>query len=408
MRQFPLLSSLARFFLAVFRQYNQNRCPQRAAGLAYSTLLAVVPLFTILLGFGGSMIGSERVQSFLAETLLPTRQETILSAIGDFALNSSRLGTMGLLFFLITVIMLLNNIEIHLSTIFRIRSDRTLLVRFTTYTAVLVFAGLFLGASITFSGSLFNKMMALYGTGEISSAAIRRISSFLFIFLTELLLILLMPSGKVRLKSALIGALTGSILWEATKILFSAWANQSVRISVIYGSLFLLPLLLIWLYTAWLLILLAVEVTYVHQNREFCSALRSESRPPGAFLRDGIRLYSAVALPFMEGDEPPRLPDLSKRLNLPNEEIRELLDPLLENRMIHRVRLGSRQEGFVPSCPPDRQPLREILDVLIYGMKEGAPSFRRGEENRILRSLDTALGEAVGETTAGEILYRHD
>lgn len=402
------IRSLYRFIYEVIGQFFQNRCPQRAAGLAYSTLLAIVPLFTVLVGFGGNLIKSDTVKDFLAETLLPTSQKTIMNAIGDFSDNSSHFGALGLLIFLITVVILLNNIEIHLSIIFRIRTEKTLLMRFSTYTAVLVLSGLLIGASITLSGNLFNYLLETYGQGQISSGFVRQISSFLFIFLTLLLLILLMPSGKIRINSALLGAGCASILWEIAKKLFSAWANASVRISVIYGSLFLIPLLLIWLYVVWIIILLSVEVTYVHQHRIFVYFNDTATRYPGSQLRDGIRLYSAITTSFSHREDPPQLHDLSMKLNLPELEIESLLDPFLDNKLIHRVRLTAKQDGYVPAVPPEKQALEEIIRILFYGRKMRLDSEKLQKEDRILKILEESLEEILGDMTTGEILEKND
>ncbi len=407
MKTLTYMKSLYTFLEEVVKEFLSNRCPQRAAGLAYTTLLAIVPLFTVLLGFGGSLIRSETVQTFLAETLLPTSQETILSALSDFAENSSRFGTMGILIFVITIVMLLNNIEIHLSTVFRMRTERTLILRFTTYTAVLVFAGLFIGASITFSGNLFNSLLETYGNGQISTNLMRQVSSFLFIFLTLLLLITLMPSGKIRFTSALIGAASGSVLWEIAKRLFSAWVNQSVRISVIYGSLFLVPLILIWIYVVWITILLAVEITYVHQHREFCYFRDTAEKFPGGRIRDSLRLYSTISERFLKRNDPPQLHELSMHLNLPEMEVELLLDPFLDARLIHRVRLGARQDAYVPATPPDKQPLTEVLRLLAYGSltKKEYPLLQG--EDRLFKLLDDALDEALQGLSSGQVLDNH-
>ena len=402
------IKSLYTFLEEVVREFFSNRCPQRAAGLAYTTLLAIVPLFTVLLGFGGNLIQSETVQTFLAETLLPTSQETILSAVSDFAENSSRFGTMGILIFVITIVMLLNNIEIHLSTVLKMRTERTLILRFTTYTAVLVFAGLFIGASITFSGNLFNSLLETYGSGQISTNLMRQVSSFLFIFLTLLLLISLMPSGKIRFTSALIGAASGSVLWEIAKRLFSAWVNQSVRISVIYGSLFLVPLILIWIYVVWITILFAVEITYVHQHREFCYFRDTAEKFPGGRIRDSLRLYSTISEHFLNRTDPPQLHDLSMHLNLPEMEVELLLDPFLDARLIHRVRLGARQDGYVPATPPHKQPLTEILRLLAYGRLTKKEYTLLQGEDRLFKLLDDALDEALQGYSSGQILDYHD
>ena len=400
--------SFLRFFQEVFRQFFFNKSPQRAAGLAYSTLLAAVPLFAVIVGFGGNLVQRDTVQRFLAETLLPTRQDAIMTAIREFAENSNRFGAMGLLLFLITVINLLNNIEIHLSSLCRIRTEKPLLTRFTTYTAVLVLSGLLIGASITLSGSLFNHLLELYGRAPISTRFIRQLSSFLFIFLSLLLLILLMPSGKIRFVSALTGASCASILWEIAKRLFSTWANQSVRISVIYGSLFLLPLLLIWLYVVWLIILFSVEITYIHQHRDFIFERDTRYTPPGIILKNGLHLYALIADYFTARKNPPGIHELAAELNLSQQEVEELLDPLLEEKLIHRVRVTARQEGYIPAAPPERLPLQELYRVLMYGSKNTAGGGQAWTKIPAARDLEDRLKKEMEGKTAGEFLKKNE
>ena len=68
------------------------------------------------------------------------------------------------------------------------------------------------------------------------------------------------PFTRVRMRSALLGATIGSILWEVGKNLFANSIGQSVRYSTIYGSLAAVPIFLIWLYITWIIVLLGLEI----------------------------------------------------------------------------------------------------------------------------------------------------
>lgn len=144
-------------FIKLFTlRFIQDSGSQRAAGLAYSTLLAVVPLFSVLVSFGGPFMNNVKVQTFLASALLPAMQAPIMEALTRFTENGKRLGgLLGLPMFLLSALFLLNNIEITFNRIFNVKNNRTLLRRLITYFLILVFAGLFLGAGITLSGHIF-------------------------------------------------------------------------------------------------------------------------------------------------------------------------------------------------------------------------------------------------------------
>jgi len=398
------IRDLWHFIYQVVRQFFQDTCMPRAGGLAYSSLLAIVPLFAVLLGFSGSRVKDSGLQEFLANTLLPTRQEVFVNAISEFAANSNRLGTMGLLIFLITVVILLNTIETHLNRIFRLRTDRAVIHRLTTYTAVLVFAGLSVGASVTLSGNVINTLLETYGHIHVSSRLWTQFASYLFIFLTLLLLLLIMPSGKIRLSSALLGAVCGSIFWEIAKRGFAAWANQSVRISVIYGSLFLIPLLLIWLYVVWILILLSAEITFVHQHRDYCRTACTGEFRPGEQIRKGIGLFSLIARAYRKREAPPELHELSEMLNLPDREAEGLLALLIDKELVRTVRKSGRGDGYVPGVPLEKQSVLEVLEVLTrYSPLESA-RLSALPDRRILKLIHESLTGNLEDRTIGELL----
>ncbi|MDA3956314.1 YihY/virulence factor BrkB family protein [Oceanispirochaeta sp.] len=378
--------------------------PQRAAGLAYSTLMAIVPLLAILIGFGGPVMTDESVQTFLANTLLPVMQEPIKNAILDFADNSKRLGLLGTPVFILTVLALLNNIEITLNHIFRVSTDRNLLQRIMTYTAVIIFAGMFIGASITLSGDMINLVLQKMDSSWIYPIFEKRMASFLFIFLGQFALLTLIPGRRVHPLSALLGAATGSILWELSKRLFGFWASQSVRLSVIYGSLFMVPLMLIWLLLVWIILLLVAELTYVHQHRSYFSMKRLKTSAPGEALINSLRLYSIIIRAFKDSRTPPDLTALSNAVNLPERNTENLLLPLLEQRILYKVILDKKRKGFVPVQPLKSQDLAALLQALCH-YSNPIPGFAN---DPLIEAISTELSTCFYETNIEELLKKYE
>ena len=75
------------------------------------------------------------------------------------------------------------------------------------------------------------------------------------------------PYTKVRITGALVGGFLGGVLWQMAQWPVHQLADRrGPSTNAIYGSFAQLPLLLIWIYISWLIVLLGAEVNYAWQN----------------------------------------------------------------------------------------------------------------------------------------------
>ena len=261
--------------------------------MSYTSLMSAVPLLAVIVGFGGPFLSEEKVQEFLGEIMLPAMQDQIMEAMLQLAENGTRLGILGLPVFLIAVTALLNNIEMNLNHIFRVSMGRRGLKWFTTHMAVIIFTALFLGTSLSLTGDILEQLLAGLGYSRAYPLLRNKIAPFIFIFAGQMILLTLIPRSRVQVRSALIASLTGSVLWLISKSVFAVWAGRTMRMSLIYGSVFILPLMLIWLLIIWIIILLMAEFTYIHQHRSYYSVHSTVKRTPG----DNLVLQPEALLP---------------------------------------------------------------------------------------------------------------
>jgi membrane protein len=355
--------SLIRFILRVADNFYHDSCLIRASGLAFNSLLALVPLSAVIFAFGGLSNVGGVLQEFLVEVLLPSSLNQILDALNAFRENSTKLGTYGLIFFLITVLFLMNNIENNLNAIWHCRRKRRFFQQFTIYTTVIVFASLLIGGNFSLSGDLL-AILPDYSDALKEPFFVKtlyRISSILFITLTFLLIILLIPSTRVSFRSALTGALTGALIWELAKWGFKTWANYSVRNSVIYGSLFLIPLLLIWLYAVWLIIMIAMETAYVLQHRKERKNLAGEDMERTYSFKTKLSLYRFVAEKYNSGNGATTIKELSGQLCLSEEDIEKTSSILVKEGLL----IAAGEEQFIPAESPEKVLLSRLFRELI-------------------------------------------
>ncbi len=367
------LRSLLRFFAQAWKEFTLDKGLIRASGLAYSTLLALVPLavviFSLVSAFGvlDDLIGE--LQRVLINILVPTRQEEALQYIRQFLERAQALGFVGFLFFTLTSILLMSTIDDNFNEIWGTRPQQGFLRRLTTYTSVLVFGTVLLGASFSFSIWLTAAFPAWRSSGLLFQLFAQALP-LLAMFLVLLLMITLIPSGGVRLRSALVGAAVGAVLWEIARWGFSTWVNLTVRGSAVYGSLAVVPIFLIWLYIAWIVVIFALEVTYVHQRLRGSPAgeyLPVRSPADQVFL--GFAVFLEIARRFHLGEGASSAGELSRRLRVSPPEIERVVEMLRERRLL--ILLEQPRRGFVPARSLSTIRLRELADALYGALSQG-------------------------------------
>jgi len=360
-KTFELLRSLIiKFF--------DDSCLVRASGLAYSTLLAMVPFITIIYAFGGFDTLGRSIETVLLKAIIPTQHQAISQALDGFTRNSLATGTLGMFFFLLTSIFLINTIARNVDSIWGITSTVNFFRRYATYTAILVFGSLLLGISTSISGTIENYVLSV-GIKEMSSynEFLKLILPFVLTLFIFFIMLIVIPSGKVKFKSAAIGAITSAVLFEIVKKIFTYWVLNSVRNSLIYGSVAIIPIFLVGLYLFWLIVLIGVEISFLIQNQD--SPLRGNILELNMEERIvlGLDLFLVIAKSYTcKGGGGVTLKDLEKSTSLSYNIVNPFIANFLKNGLI--LKIHSNKGGFIPSRSLDQISLSDIVSA-IYGGK---------------------------------------
>jgi len=265
------LKSLWEFIRRVVRRFIADACSGRAAGLAFSTLFALVPLsafvIAVLNAFGAFDPLIQEAQQALIEQLVPAVHEEVFASIRQFASNTRALGFLGLFIFLGTAILLLRNINISLNAIWGFRVKRKLWSKIASYTSVIVLGTTLVSAGFVLGPAVQSLLNAVLPGGSQATVFRDVILPPILFFLAIFSLNILVPAGRIAPASAAVGAAVTVFIWEFGKRLFVFWSTSVVRFNLMYGSLAVLPIFLIWLYLSWFFILVGVEVSYLFQHR---------------------------------------------------------------------------------------------------------------------------------------------
>lgn len=352
----------ADFCLAVFWRFYEERGLQTAGSLTYTTLLSLVPLFTVALAVATAFpvfddtIGA--LQLFLLENFLPDAQgiDTIADQITAFTANAGRLTAIGLVFFFVTAVMLMTTIDTALNRLFRVQRSRPMLQQVLMYWAVITLGPVLIGLSLSMTSFAVG---ASFGWLRLSivADAVLRVLPFIFTCAALTLLYAVVPYRHVRARDALIGGVLAGIAFEFAKRGFAVYLARFPTYSLIYGAFATIPIFLVWLYMSWVVVLAGATLTAMLPAYRY-----AEGKPiPGRDFVDALLVLSVLARAQVEGG-PVRLREISNQLRLMPHRCEAVLE--------RAARLGwtarTDKDGWVLARDADLLPVSEIYKAFAF------------------------------------------
>ena len=410
---------IIRMIYVVIRDITDGQLTLRAMGLVYTTLLSMVPLiavsFSVLKGFGIH----NQVEPLLLNLLAPLGDKGIevSTRIIEFVENMrvGVLGSVGLAFLLYTVIALIQKIERSFNYTWHIKHSRPFTQRFSDYLSVLligpvlVFSALGITATVS-SSSVVQDISEIGQLGEIINL-FGRLIPYLLIIAAFTFIYKFIPNTKVKIGSALTGAVVAGILWETTGWLFASFVAGSTNYTAIYSAFATLILFMIWLYLSWLILLVGASIAFYHQHPEYMSIHRQEMH-----ISNRVKERVALQIMFMIGEHFYKhipawtMEKLSSNLNIPIDVIQLVVNNLEENEII--IKSDDDPPEYVPAQPLDTLQIKTILDVI-----RAADEGKYVNPDRIVPDksvdmlfydIDVALNEALNGKTLKDLIMSSD
>tara|TARA_B100000614_G_scaffold256986_1_gene276512 strand:+ start:7449 stop:8765 length:1317 start_codon:yes stop_codon:yes gene_type:complete len=258
-------ASVWAFLQLLRRQFVEDGCQSSAAALTYTTLFAIVPIMTVMFAVIAAIPSlNERglaIQKWAFEYFVPSAGNQILGYLATFSQQATNLTGVGVVFLIVTAVLMLRTIEQTLNRIWRIRQPRKGLFSLMTYWAVLSLGPLLLGAGLGISSyltsvSLISDTVAYLGGVRFWLSVL----PFFFTFAMLSLLYIMVPNTSVPVRQGLIGAAVAALLFELAKTAFAQFIKHAPNYQVVYGAFAAVPLFLLWIYISWILVLLGAEL----------------------------------------------------------------------------------------------------------------------------------------------------
>jgi membrane protein len=251
---------LVSFMRFVWLRFYYDRCLKTAGSLTFTTLLALVPLltimFTVMAAFPVFADFSTPVKIFLLENLVPEAAGRIITVyMQQFADNAAKLTALGIAGLAVTSVMLMMTIDAEFNEIWRVSRPRPLRQQVLMYWAVLTIGPLLIGASLSITSTLVTLSLGYFSGVQDTGVTMLKLISTVLTCLAFAWLYWVVPNRRVRLIHALIGGIIAGIAFEAMKRGFALYIAQFPTYQLIYGTFASFPIFLLWIYVSWLVVL---------------------------------------------------------------------------------------------------------------------------------------------------------
>jgi membrane protein len=241
-----------------------------AGAVAYYTLLAIVPLFVLLLVGLSRVVDEQRLLDTVASNLqmvIPSQAAVVTEQVASFLAHREVVGIVGLLVLVFFSSTAFTVIENAMAIIFYHRTatqrrHRLVSVLLPYLFMILIGAGLLL---ITVISSALHAVRAVRVFGHtwppagLSGAVLYLLGVVgLALLLTAFYMVL--PVGHIRFGHALAGGVTATVLWEVTRHVLVWYFATLSMVNVIYGAMAAAIVVLLTLEAAAIILLLGAEV----------------------------------------------------------------------------------------------------------------------------------------------------
>jgi len=264
---------------SLIAKFIDDRCTTLASALSFSSMLSIVPFLAIVFAILKALDVHTTLAPMLLSNLAGGSQEVvagILRYIDNTRVGS--LGAVGLVTLFLSVMATLDTVEDAFNQICGIERGKAVHHKLRDFLIVTFGIPLLIGLAVTITTSLQHQGARLPGVGHL---LLLRLAPYLSIWIALVCLYQVIPNLRIRFRHALAGGLIAGTAWHLAQWAFIHFQLGVARYNAIYGTLALLPVFMMWIYTCWVIVLTGMEIVwYLHNKTQ--SVMQPGTGPDGA------------------------------------------------------------------------------------------------------------------------------
>lgn len=361
-------------------RFREDHLGLTASSLTFTTTMALVPFITVALAvftaFPMFAKFQDVLQKWLLESLIPNNiARQVMGYLTQFAGQASKLGVAGVTLLLITALALIMTIDHTLNGIWRVRTPRPLGQRVLVYWAALTLGPLLLGFSLSITSYAISASQGVVGVMPGGVQLLLDVLQFFLMAWGMAAMYHYVPNTQVRWAHAWVGGLFVATGFDVAKRLLSLYLSKVPTYSVVYGTFATVPILLIWLYVAWVIVLLgAVIAAYLPS---LLAGVERRTGWPGMQFQLALESLQQLDRVRSRVDKGLTMEQLSGLLRVDALQLEPVLETLsgLDWVGLLQEELADDAARFVLLADPDRTQLAPLLNALLLRQEESTRNF---------------------------------
>ncbi|HHZ90132.1 TPA: YihY/virulence factor BrkB family protein [Candidatus Poribacteria bacterium] len=412
--QSPLIKQV-RVFILAFKGFNRDKCQLRAAALTFYSILSLIPVLAMVFGIAQGF-GFEQKLELLLQEKIASRDMVAKEGV-DWIISKAKLllestrgsliAGVGLIVLMWAATRVLRHIEAALNDIWEIKNSRPWIRNFTDFLSVMVVAPILFILAQSATVFITAIIQNLSGGMELLGYLflLMKFVPFGLIWLLFTMIYVVVPNTKVSFKSALIaGIIVGTIFQLSQWVFFKSQIGIS-KYNAIYGSFAFLPLLLIWVQTAWLILLLGAEIAFANQHiNRYEFALGSQEVKPSFKKLVTLLITNLLVRNFLEAKSSLTAEEISAVLHAPVRLVRQCITDLMDSKIISEVgRQGSQDTSYQPARSVEDLSVSFVLQAIDEHGLGDIHIRESGESKRLSQALE-ALNQEIERSPSNMLL----
>lgn len=359
-------------------RFREDHLGLTASSLTFTTLIALVPLVTVMLAvfsafpmFAGFQAALEK---YFLQSLVPEGiAKPVLSALTQFAAKAARLGTLGLVVLVLTALALMLTIDRALNAIWRVRRPRSIARRVLVYWAVLTLGPLLLGISLSLTSYVLGAGRGVVGATPGGIRLLLNSIEFALMAAGMAGLFHYVPNTHVRKRHALAGGVFVAIGFELAKRGLAWYVSLMPTYSMVYGAFATVPILLLWVYVSWVIVLWGAVIAAYAPSLSM--HIKRMPATPGHRFTLALAVLRELARARSGAQRGLSLLDLAAAVATDPLQVETVVDTLVA---MDWVALLDEEEGqrVVLLADPLTTPARLLVDDLLLMPSAAARAFR--------------------------------
>ena len=360
------MSEIKRMIYLIYRNYRDGETQILAISLTYYSLLAIFPVVALVLGitkgFGLDKIFIQKFfelwpgnNSFL-RVIVDIAQRLLLST------ESSILTGVGIVILIYSAVKVLIMLENSFNKIWKINKKRSITRRVVDYIAIIFLGPIFFVLLSALNSVAVEEISKHFsGNAVIMNLFIGLFGPATYIILFSYLFYVI-PNTNVKIKPAVYAGIVTTLLTFGWKLLFLLLQSSITRYNIIYGSLALIPIFLIWVQYVWVTILLGAQIAFsIQTSDEFLYSEKIEM-PIKVKREAGILILSLIIKNFVEKKESFTYQKLTDRLGMEVFFVKEILSDLEKMGFINEVFYDKNSDSqYQVAYSPESITIREFM-----------------------------------------------